>query len=784
MRVPDTSSQNNLFIMPVNYRTWIGALFGALTIIFFVLWWASSGQYVIKSLTENYNILLAAANVHDLRTFLVQDVAASSDPAAHPYWYIHHPNLFAKSLALVLTHLGLNLEAQVLLQLGLNILGLALVVSSFARFSPAAALGALFVAVTSYGSFYFSAGDLARGPTLLIVALLLTALLRNKGLQSQKYNLAVAALSAITMLSDWGLAVFVAAFAFCWAFFESGRPRWGWCIVYIAAPSAAVFLIYEAAVISTVGWDFFLFDARVTYLGRLGTGSALDYREAIEAFRNHNVIIWPPQGLGRDTFLDLVAVLAIMPLLNTGPVWLVLMPISVAAVLHIVLKMRLSALTWVVIAVAVVASIVRIVPMVVIGVVILILASHLGRANSRRSTTELCGLLTCVVFGVAAAAGAFPAFVMGFIAASGRSPFPLLEMTAAALFMHAAATGVAPRLLQTRQITGNPIWKTLSRSEWVVAAVVAVSLITIFLSGNHFFGVPRVLALGLALAVAGCSLILQSVLREYIHPRSSRSTWSVLFARWRIPAAMLLVTLVLASHRSATPTILGRYSPGYTALLSLVVLATCASFALALLPGPADALLKRMLHAAGRFRALAVAKENRPQRAITFVTAFFAIGQIAWFALSVAASPPTQVPYAKALQKPEYRGKIFLTTSFEGMAWYYTQGSAYMTPTNPPASGPLNPRFRHFADWKNEQKYGHPDYFLCDNTGLSFVRPGTSIESAEKPPVSCTQCSCRDSAAALKAAGHTVLVDRPDFSIVRFEWQKLRHQSSERQRPH
>jgi hypothetical protein len=96
----------------VQYRAVMITVFGVLILVFLGLWWISSGEHIIKSLTENHNILLAAANVRDLQTFLVQDVAASPGAASHPYWYIHHPNLFAKSIALASSYLGLGLEAQ------------------------------------------------------------------------------------------------------------------------------------------------------------------------------------------------------------------------------------------------------------------------------------------------------------------------------------------------------------------------------------------------------------------------------------------------------------------------------------------------------------------------------------------------------------------------------------------------------------------------------------------------------------------------------------------------
>jgi hypothetical protein len=119
--------------------------------------------------------------------------------------------------------------------------------------------------------------------------------------------------------------------------------------------------------------------------------------------------------------------------------------------------------------------------------------------------------------------------------------------------------------------------------------------------------------------------------------------------------------------------------------------------------------------------------------------------------------------------QPEYRGKSFLTTSYEGIVWNSTRGWAYMTQTNPPQLHPISSRFRHLADWKNEAKYSRPDYFLCDNGLLSSVRPGNAQDGAS-PPMACRNCTCKDVAAFLRSEGHEVVVDRDDFSIVRFNW--------------
>ena len=61
-----------------------------------------------------------------------------------------------------------------------------------------------------------------------------------------------------SLLSDWGFALFVVTLSFCWASLGRGRPPWRCGFDVVAVPSAGAFILYEAAVIAAVGWDFFL----------------------------------------------------------------------------------------------------------------------------------------------------------------------------------------------------------------------------------------------------------------------------------------------------------------------------------------------------------------------------------------------------------------------------------------------------------------------------------------------------------------------------------------------
>ena len=152
------------------YLFWIRLTLWLLAIIFAALWAVGGRSYFVKPLTESHNIILAAAKIRDWLTHIVQELAASPDTVAHHFWYIHHPNLFAKLISFGLDRLGLGLEGQVGTMLALNVAGLAVAAAAFSRISRASALAALVIAVTSYGSFHYSAGDLCRGPRICVVA--------------------------------------------------------------------------------------------------------------------------------------------------------------------------------------------------------------------------------------------------------------------------------------------------------------------------------------------------------------------------------------------------------------------------------------------------------------------------------------------------------------------------------------------------------------------------------------------------------------------------------------
>lgn len=129
-------------------------------------------------------------------------------------------------------------------------------------------------------------------------------------------------------------------------------------------------------------------------------------------------------------------------------------------------------------------------------------------------------------------------------------------------------------------------------------------------------------------------------------------------------------------------------------------------------------------------------------------------------------TPPKTVLYAKELSQEKYRGASFVTSSFYGQAWYFTRGWAYMVPAAPLKKFHEYKYLRHVNDWGNIEKYGMPDYFLCDNTSLKGYPvdevPASDCDGGKGPVV----CTCKDVSRYMKALGYTPEFDTDTFSII------------------
>jgi hypothetical protein len=266
--------------------------------LFVYLWRRAEGFFSMVDIGESHSIYATAWNIRDWVTLFLQDVATGPDAAAHPYWYIHHPNLFSRLFAFFGILLGAKLETLVLVSLGISAPTLVLIYRAMSRqFSPlVGAATACFVAV-SYGIFYKTAGDLLRAfhPVMFWGAIYILAC--NPRFASKQANLALTLLSVVVALSDWGFFVFWVTFLTLWTLYRNGGRALVPLLKLVYAPAATSLLLYFLIVIHAVGWNFFLNDMLVTYFGKAGEtlafpGGNLSYDKFLDYYRDHNIVLW------------------------------------------------------------------------------------------------------------------------------------------------------------------------------------------------------------------------------------------------------------------------------------------------------------------------------------------------------------------------------------------------------------------------------------------------------------------------------------------------------------
>ena len=127
--------------------------------------------------------------------------------------------------------------------------------------------------------------------------------------------------------------------------------------------------------------------------------------------------------------------------------------------------------------------------------------------------------------------------------------------------------------------------------------------------------------------------------------------------------------------------------------------------------------------------------------------------------------PPRGPSYAAALREPQFHGKLFVANTYDALVWYFTRGTSLITTMVPPDDESTK-HFRHLRDGGDEAKYGHPDYFLCDNDRyFSFQRVGMiNGDLCEMPE----HCTCNDFMRIMSKEGDTPVVVGPDYVIMKY----------------
>ncbi len=418
--------------------------------------WAFNGHAMVtREVGESYSIYLNAHNIADFLTLFVTDHSPGGDPAAHPFFYIHHPNLVPRVLSKLQQLAGLGIEHQVFVNILLG--GVTLTVAYVAlasTISRAFGLLAIGFLATNYAIFYESMSDLARGVHYALFFLLLYVITLTPRLERRGLNGAIAALLVLLILSDFAAFTFSTAFAIGWIVYLNRRILWGRMFLVMVLPSAAALSFYLAMVIAAIGCDFFLFDLVYTYLGR--TGQFLSAHEKLlgaitpeatrEAYRNHNVVLWarPVQewGIG-DIWQSWWTVLRF----SVGVLaWLLAAAVPAVIILFFIFQRRGFIGLLIVAAVLIVSGFKLAMPLILLAPLFVFcwmvsaprdshrLLTSTARAGLRQAAVRPllnAGALTVVlVTAFLATAAVFPEYTINFLLLGKRPPVPLVEMSA------------------------------------------------------------------------------------------------------------------------------------------------------------------------------------------------------------------------------------------------------------------------------------------------------------------------------------------------------------------
>jgi hypothetical protein len=711
-------------------------LFAATTVVF--LWLFSRGYIFIDYIGESHSIYLSAANTRNFITLILQDAAPSPDPAAHPFLYIHHPNLPPRLFSMALQKPGVGVPGQMLIMSMISclalIIGYLALRQTFGRWPAVAAIAFM---ASNYWFFYSNAGDILRATHLVTfwVALYLLVVVWPRHPRMGAELLAY--LTAITFLGDWGFYVFLVSFAGIWLFIFEPQIPWRRYLLVFALPTVIALGFYLLVIIHAVGWGTFLLDARLTLIGKLGYAQGLDADQVAAILQERNIVFWSgsnmelPLGrlleaftqgtqkvLGVPTawpiFAFMGGCIGLIFIASPGLAWLR------ATCAVIVLLCLLTALPL------------QFVALAIVGLAIAARRLRLAEdaAGDRRASSPR--FLATVLWTFCAASaflmlGAVFPYYFHYLVSTLKPPMLLIELGAVMAFAMliekcAAATGRG-RLSTARDIGDAAIDSIRRGLRWTVR--------TGYSTQRELDVVDRLL--------------------RSLFARLHKLMWRV--AAWirrsRIRAGRFISRLARAEAAAkdepkdltADPTALQHphmmtlpLSNRRTLLVTVAVLKH---------EGDRLSLRASLLGLA----ALCV----------------ILIHNVKVF----ASMPPMGPPYAAVLAEPQFRGASFFTSSYDGLAWYYTRGWTTMVSANPPSANTNIRRFRHFADWRDEAKYSRPQYFLCDRS------PYFGWHLPTIPKEYCPQaqpCDCREVATFMRSQGHDPVVVQPTFAIIRYRY--------------
>lgn len=717
-----------------------------LVVFLFLLWLRAGGDFIFSTIGDNHTMYMVGHNIRDFITLFLIDHAASPDPAAHPYLYTHNAVLVPRLISFGLQGLGVSFEGQNLVAVLISVVGVAIAYVALRRlFTPLYATAFVFALALSYRSFVFNAGNIFGAYLFFTFCLLLLALSHNPRLDRAGWNAFIAIVTFVAASCDWEFVGFFVAFGAFWVTYENARILWRRVATVLVAPAALCFFLHEAVALYAVGWHFFFFDIATTYFDRVVWPQGHDESEWLSRYRAAHVVSWHIPAI--VTGLDLPRSL-VRSFWESGgllaPLDVALLGLSAA---YAASRRHWSAGSRVLLAVPALCVFAGILPAIMLALSAVVLVLHLSLTqdgkSDRLARASCFGLI--VVASLATAFAVFPQMSSHVIWPLERPPSGIPQATLLALVAMSAARG----MIAQPAPGGRP-----ALYPWHGAAIVIMLILVLAALNAPPLGFALVtFPVAFGWALMAWSERQAGVFDEFLE-RVARQR--VLYSVGLAVAGAMLAILDVAIVGMRPSLTAGLF--GTMLLLASCWVATGAAtrFTVPRLR-PADALSQAFWHIAGR----TIATPSLARLAV----ALFAL-EIGWTALSVVRFPPAAPPYAAILRESQYQGRSFLVWTSDAVVWLYTRGWTYTADANPPDLTKPNLRWRHFADWQNEAKYSHPDFFLCDNGQYRW----DVIHSREMICRIADHCDCMDVASFMAKQGHKIEVATPDYSIIRFSW--------------
>lgn len=226
---------------------------------------------------------------------LMADIAASPAPAAHPYYYTHHPNLFAHLLTQLLVRSGVqDLRWHTVAALLIAFAGVSIGAVLIRQFA-----GELWAAIYVTISALHYVGVLTWAPVMLRSLhfgffWISIALLHRYLVMPSPWRLAsIAAVTYLVFLNDYTLAPFILVAQLVLVVLDT--RSWRRTTVFVAVTSAATaasIATWLGVLVVQFGWHVVLQDIRYTSIAR-NVAQFLDSPPTmVEFYHRHRIVFW------------------------------------------------------------------------------------------------------------------------------------------------------------------------------------------------------------------------------------------------------------------------------------------------------------------------------------------------------------------------------------------------------------------------------------------------------------------------------------------------------------